>query len=529
MRRKTMPGTAGSGERTDESLADFHGAAGRDAAKRGLPAGAHPLRWIGRRVASSNNRVLLINTNRMQPVVAPIALDYLSTFLRNHGYDVALLDLALVQDDLKSVEEHLRGADPLAVGVTVRNTDDCYFASRDFFLPEVKRVVDSVKALTNAPIVLGGCGFSIMPAAVMDYCGCELGIRGDGEVSFLQLLKALRHDLDYESVSGLVYRQDGRWRMNPAADMPMERFPLQRRDLVNNARYLAEGGMGSIETKRGCDRKCIYCADPVTKGRVVRVRDPRGVVHEIEALLDQRVDVLHTCDSEFNLPPGHATAVCEEIVSRRLGRKVSWYAYMSPRPFTADFARLLKRAGCVGVNFGVDSGSDAMLKRLARDFTTQDILSTARICRDQGITFMFDLLLGGPGENRDTVVETVDLMRRADPDRVGAAVGIRMYPGTPLAHLVAAEGCLEQNSNLHGDVSDNPTFLRPVFYLSEELGSDAVQFITDLIGGDERFFTASSEAARENYNYNENQVLVEAIAEGYRGAYWDILRRLTLN
>ena len=477
-------------------------------------------------MASSNNRVVLINTNRMQPVVAPIALDYLSTFLRSHGYDVALLDLALVQDHLKSVKEHLKGADPLAIGVTVRNTDDCYFASRDFFLPEIKRVVDSIKERTNAPVVLGGCGFSIMPAAVLDYCGCELGIRGDGEVAFLQLLDALRHGSGYTSVPGLVYQVDGRWRINRTADMSMERFQPQRRDLVDNVRYLTEGGMGNIETKRGCDRKCVYCADPVTKGRVVRVRNPQGVVDEIEALLDQRVDVLHTCDSEFNLPPAHATAVCEQIARRNLGGKVRWYAYMSPKPFTADFASVLKRAGCVGINFGVDSGSDAMLKRLAKDFTTQDIVDTARICRDHEITFMFDLLLGGPGENRDTVAETVELMRRADPDRVGAAVGIRMYPGTPLARAVEAEGCLERNPNLHGEISDNSTFLRPVFYLSEELGPDAVQFITDLIGDDERFFTASSEATQENYNYNENQVLVEAIKKGCRGAYWDILRRL---
>ena len=474
----------------------------------------------------SNNRVFLVNTNRMRPVVAPIALDYLGTCLRDGGYEVALIDLALDQDRPASVEEHLRGPEPLAVGVTVRNTDDCYLGSRDFFLPEIRRVVDAIKERTNAPVVLGGCGFSIMPAAVLDYCGCDLGIRGDGEVAFLQLLDALRNNNSYMSVPGLVCRVDGRWHINPPADMAMERFKPQRRDLVDNVRYLVEGGMGNIETKRGCNRKCIYCADPVTKGRVVRVRNPQGVVDEIEALLARGVDVFHTCDSEFNLPPVHASAVCEEIASRNLGRKVRWYAYMSPKPFTAQFASLLKRAGCVGINFGVDSGSDAMLRRLARDFTPQDILDTARICRDYEIASMFDLLLGGPGENRETVAETVDLMRRAGPDRVGAAVGIRLYPGTPLARAVESEGSLEQNPHLHGEVSDNPAFLKPVFYLSEKLGPDAVRFIGDLIGDDERFFTASEEATQENYNYNENQVLVEAIRAGYRGAYWDILRRL---
>jgi len=69
-------------------------------------------------------------------------------------------------------------------------------------------------------------------------------------------------------------------------------------------------------------------------------------------------------------------------------------------------------------------------------------------------------------------------------------------------------------------------FLKPVFYLSEKLGENAVQFVGKLVQHDERFFVSVPEATRQNYNYNENQVLVEAIRKGYRGAFWDILRRL---
>ena len=475
---------------------------------------------------STSNTVFLVNTNRMRPVVAPIALDYLSGSLRERGYDVEVLDLALADDPLGTIEERLKGAEPLAVGITIRNTDDCYFASADFFLPEVKKIAELVKSRTGAPVILGGCAFSLMPVAILDYCGCALGIRGDGEIAFVQLLDALRHKTSYARVPGLVYRARKRWHENPAGNVPMERFPVQKRDAVDNPRYLAEGGMGNIETKRGCDRSCIYCADPVAKGRTVRVRDPRAVVDEIEILIKQGVDVLHTCDSEFNLPIEHATAVCEETVRRKLGTRLRWYAYMSPRPFTLAFASLLKRAGCAGINFGIDSGSDAMLKKLGRDFCAQDILDTAKICCTNGITFMFDLLIGGPGETKGTVAETIELMRRAQPDRVGTSVGVRVYPGTRLARIVESEGPRERNRSLHGQVSDNPNFLKPVFYLSAELGDDASQFVSDLVGNDERFFMPVPEATRKNYNYNENQVLVEAIKKGYRGAFWDILRRL---
>lgn len=190
-------------------------------------------------------------------------------------------------------------------------------------------------------------------------------------------MDALRQNTSYASVPGLVYRAGDRWCTSSPVNTPMGQLPASRRDAVDNQRYLAEGGMGNIETKRGCDRSCIYCADPVAKGRTVRVRDPRAVVDEIEVLMHQGVDVFHTCDSEFNLPIEHATAVCEETVRRKLGRRLRWYAYMSPKPFTPAFASLLKRAGCAGINFGVDSGSDAMLRRLGRDFSAEDILDTA--------------------------------------------------------------------------------------------------------------------------------------------------------
>jgi radical SAM superfamily enzyme YgiQ (UPF0313 family) len=477
-------------------------------------------------MASTSNAVFLVNTNRMRPVVAPIALDYLSSYLREHGYEAEVLDLALADDPFRTVAEGLKGAEPRAIGITVRNTDDCYFASGDFFLPEIKKIAEHIKERTSAPVVLGGCAFSLMPVAILDYCGCDLGIRGDGEFAFVQLLDALRDGASYTNVPGLVYRAGERWRVNPPGNASVEGLPVQKRDAVDNPRYLAEGGMGSIETKRGCDRACIYCADPVAKGRAIRARDPRAVVDEIEALLDRGVDVLHTCDSEFNLPIEHATAVCEEVVRRKMGGRFRWYAYMSPRPFSGAFASLLKRAGCVGINFGVDSGNDAMLKRLGRDFSAQDIFDTARICRETGITSMFDLLIGGPGETRETVAETIGLMRRAQPDRVGTAVGLRVYPETGLARIADSEGPRETNPSLHGAVSDNPDFLMPLFYLSPELGDSASQFVSDLIGEDERFFVSVPEATRKNYNYNENQVLVDAIRQGYRGAFWDILRRL---
>lgn len=119
------------------------------------------------------------------------------------------------------------------------------------------------------------------------------------------------------------------------------------------------------------------------------------------------------------------------------------------------------------------------------------------------------------------------MARACDPSCVGISLGVRIYPGTGMAALIARQGPMDQNPALWGHTADNESLLEPVFYLSPELGSpeEAAAFLADVIEGDRRFFFGGS-GDDADYDYDDNQVLVDAIADGARGAYWDILRRL---
>ncbi len=476
--------------------------------------------------------VLLVNTNLMKPAIAPIGLDYLTGALKSKGYQVDLLDLCFADDFRTAIDDYFRQNSPVVIGVTVRNTDDCYFQSGDFFLPKIKQITDYLKPKTDSPLVLGGVAFSIMPQQILSYCGVDLGIYGDGEVTFPELVKRIISGEDYSDLAGLVWRRRGKWQTNPPEYFKLDEILDPERNFVDNQRYFKEGGQGNIETKRGCNQKCIYCADPVSKGKKIRLRSAKKVVEEMKRLLDQGIDCFHTCDSEFNLPEEHARAVCEEMIHQRINQKVKWYTYCSPYPFSEELAKLMRRAGCVGIDFGVDSGSPKILKILKRNFGIEEIKSTAKLCHKYGIVFMYDLLLGGPGETRETVKETIDLMKRVSPDRgmhrsgayrVGVMLGVRVYPGTQLAgRVIGLQGDKGYRAGLYGYKGEK-NFLSPTFYLSPQLGQDIDGYVSDLIGKDERFFFSSKEGAVD-YNYNQNQILLEAIKQGYKGAYWDILR-----
>jgi len=472
----------------------------------------------------SDKSILLVNPNQMKPPVAPIALDYLASALKDAGYRVDLLDLCFSSDPFVDIQRYFASNSASIVAITLRNTDDTTFVTRDFFLPRIKKLAECLRECTDAPIVIGGSGFSVAPEAILEFCGLDLGVWGEGEYTLPLLADRITKGEDYRNVPGVVYRGKKGFHRNSPMYIDLAKMPMPRRDTVDNKRYYIEGGMGGVETKRGCPKKCIYCADPLGKGSKLRMRSPSSVADEIESLLYIGIEHIHICDSEFNYPYEHARSICREIIDRGLGSRLRWYAYCSPAPFDEELANLFLKAGCAGVNFGADSASDRILRTLGRDYTSEDVSRTADICHRSGLVFMYDLLLGGPGETRDSLRETIESMKRMSPHRVGASLGVRVYPKTSLAKIVLQQGPVETNPNLHGE--RDGAFLAPIFYLSAELGEDASQYLEGLIGGDERFMFMAGDTSNSNYNYNDNSILVDAIKSGYRGAFWDILRRL---
>jgi len=474
-----------------------------------------------------SKKILLVNPNIMKPVVTPVALDYLALALEENGFSPEVLDLAFSDDPRKEIEQWMGRGEYLLTAVTVRNIDDSYFASQDFCLERTKEIIDQIRERTETPILLGGVGFSIQPELTLAYSGVEMGVKGEGEWSLPQLAERLAKRKEFKNVWGLIFNEKESYRRIPVRYGPLQDLRLWRREALDNLRYLKEGGMVGFESKRGCDQKCTYCADPLSKGRIIRCRNPEDVAAELAHLYQMGVDHFHTCDSEFNIPESHAIEVCRQIVRKKLDRKIRWYAYATPTPFSEELAHWMEQAGCVGIDFGVDHGNDHMLKRLGRAHKAEDLEKTARLARKHGFSFMFDLLLGGPGETRETVQETLELMKRVSPDRVGISLGVRIYRGTALARkIIREEGFAEKNKNLQGVIRGNAGMLLPIFYLSSGLGEDVEGFIEKQIAADSRFLMGSRKNVERNYNYNENSRLMEAIKQGYRGAFWDILRRI---
>ena len=287
-------------------------------------------------------KAAFVNTNLMKPPVAPIGLEYVAEAVRASGHSVEVLDLCFEEHPESAVSRFFQGKRFDLVGLTLRNTDDCALATRVSFLDRFFSITSAVSACTDAVIVAGGAGYSVMPVQVLEKAGVCAGIWGPGEHAIPLLLERLKKKQEWNTVPNVASENGGRWRVMNKDEKEACPDIEFRRDLFDNRRYFREGGQAGFETKRGCSGRCIYCADPVSKGRVVRMRSPDSVASEIRSLLRQGIDVFHTCDSEFNIPPAHARAVCETLVETGLGERIRWYAYCAPAPFDSGLARLMR-------------------------------------------------------------------------------------------------------------------------------------------------------------------------------------------
>jgi hypothetical protein len=467
---------------------------------------------------SGTKPFVLVNCNVVRPPVSPVGLEYLGEALRDAGVAVEVVDLALIPDGLSALGKALSHLQPLAVGLSVRNTDDCSFASGHSFLPWIAEVVAETRRHTDAPVVLGGVGFSVTPQGVVGATGADMGIAGDGEMAAALLAERLHRGEEPWDTPGLVYRRGGRVVANTRCPTPLKLLPPPRRSLFDNHRYQEEGAIVGVETKRGCPKGCIYCADPVSRGRRLRLRPPGIVAAEFAYLVSSGVTWFHLCDAEFNSSLGHAKAVCRALIRAGLGERIRWYTYCSPLPWDDELLALMRRAGCAGINFGVDSFHNPQLRRLGREHRREDVAELVDGLRRTGLSFMFDLLVGAPGEDEASVRETVEEAQRLGLPLAGLAVGVRVYSDTPLSRLLARGGKRGLRPAHHGGLHE------PVFYISPALGKDALGLVQHLVRDDPRFLLLASPQDADGYNYAGDDRLQEAIRRGARGAYWDILR-----
>ena len=455
-------------------------------------------------------KVLLISVNNeVDPYpVAPLGILYIAGALQKKGHSVRIFDLCFVENEEKAIKDSIDGFSPDVIGISIRNIDNLTFNKSLFYLPRIRDIVSDIRKYTAAPVVAGGSGFSIFAGEVLDYLNLDFGIVGEGEEAFPQWLEALNNGGDFSTVPNLCYRTGNGLKVNVSRFCSFDFLP--DRSLLDNRQYLELGGMGNIQSKRGCPFSCAYCTYPGINGNRLRLRDPGDVAEEMREMVSRYgIDFAFFTDDIFNVPEEHASAICEEIIRGDI--RINWTCFATPKNMSRELARLMKEAGCRGVEFGSDACSEKTLKELNKHFTIDDIAFAAECCRSVDLPNAHYIIIGGPGENDSTLKETFTHFDKIRPTAVIALIGLRIYPNTLLQKRALADNIIEQDANL----------LEPVFYLTPERSADIL-------------FHEVSIHAKQRQNWIvpglhircDSKVLTMLRRMGKHGPLWDLL---TLN
>jgi radical SAM superfamily enzyme YgiQ (UPF0313 family) len=412
-------------------------------------------------------RVLLISLNieKLPDPVVPLGLAFLSSAVKSAGHEVQCLDLCFEEDIEAAVEAAVTRFAPEAFGLSLRNIDNVAYPQTVSYLPFYKKVVACCRGNSQAPIFLGGSGFTVMPEPVLHYLEADGGIVGEGEEAFAGLLDAMAGGFALSRGGFLKRGQNGSFR--PSCIRDLSSLPSPDWDCLDLARYFSRGGMGNLQTKRGCSFSCIYCTYPLIEGKTVRLRPAERVADEAEELIQRGVAHAFIVDNIFNFPEDHAREVCRALGKRELSLK--WSCYVHPAFFSRALAEEMREAGCTGVEFGTDSGAPDVLKRLKKNFTPADIRRATGVARQAGLEVCHSLSLGAPGETEETLRETFDLMEEVSPTAVIAMVGLRIFPKTELAQVAKEERILSPGQDL----------LEPAFYVAPGVKDRILDLVLD--------------------------------------------------
>jgi radical SAM superfamily enzyme YgiQ (UPF0313 family) len=409
--------------------------------------------------------ILLISANRnVLPLpVMPIGACMVAEAAERAGHDVRLLDLMFEREPVAAVEDAVVGFRPDVVGLSVRNIDNNDMRDPVFFLADLPLMVNTVREHTGAPIILGGAALGVMPEAILRHTGVSCGVIGDGEIVFPLLLERIAEGEPFGDVPGIAYLDHDGFNATRCIDAVAGAAcgaPAYGR-WVDIAAYRSQLATVPVQTKLGCPFRCVYCTYRKIDGTDQRLADPGSIAGAVRQLAASGLRDIEFVDSVFNAPREHALDVCEAL--SRTGHQARLQSLeLNPRSFDDELVAAMKRAGFVGMGLTAESAADRVLEGLGKGFTSREVHHAAEVVKRGGIPCAWIFLLGGPGETRETVRETLRFAERNVRSRDVAFfnVGIRIYPGTELESIARREGVLTVPPE---------AMLRPVFYVAPEV------------------------------------------------------------
>jgi radical SAM superfamily enzyme YgiQ (UPF0313 family) len=361
---------------------------------------------------------------------------------------VDLFDFLQKGCSYEAVKERVKEVQPDLVGLSLRNIDNVNSVNEHRYIESVQHIVDVIRSVACVPIVLGGSAFSIMPEEMLAKVKADYGVVGEGEVLMCQLAKNIAEkNPPAEQI------------LRAPQELEKEDIPSAYYDPKMVEYYMNHGKTISIQTKRGCNKHCIYCSYPFLEGRNLRLRTATSVVDDMQRLIAQHSDgYIFFVDSVFNDSFGHYRKIIYEMHRRKI--QIPWTAFFTPGGELDDeIVALMKETGLDAAEIGADASTDITLKGIGKDFSWNDVIQCNELFLRHKITTAHYYMFGGPGETPETVLQGIKNVRHLNQTANFMFMGIRILPGTALMQQAQKEGIITHSTDM----------IDPIYYIAKGL------------------------------------------------------------
>ncbi len=345
----------------------------------------------------------------------PIGVYFVAAVLREQNHDVEILnwhDMRHREEDIVAMLEEKK---PDVIGFSIVH------ANR-WGAIDIARLAK--KILPGVTIVFGGIGATFLWRHLLKHFPeIDYIVLGEGEHSFPRLVSSLENgdEPSVRDIRGIAYRKGSQLLSTGSPDLlpDLDDLPMPSRYFVYQ----------HVTSSRGCPSACTFCGSPRFWGRRVRFHSPDYFVRQLEQLHQKGVSFFYVSDDTFTMRGDRVIEICRMIIEK--GLPITWYAISRVNFVSEEMLYWMRRAGCIQISFGVESGSEKIRKALNKNITTEDIRKAFALTRKYGILPRAYFIYGNPGETPETIRQTIDLMKEIKPLSAIFYI-LDIFPGTAL-------------------------------------------------------------------------------------------------
>ncbi len=371
---------------------------------------------------------------KVGPKSEPLSLLYIATFLNQKGHKAEVLDCEAEGISFENLEVHIRNGQYDVVGVAMLTA--MYSQSL-----EVCKIAKKVNP--DIKVLVGGSHPSLRPKETAAEEFVDVAAVGEAELTFLELLNAFENNQPLKNIQGIAYKEKGKVIQTPEREkiQDLDFFPIPDRDLINmknyrpSASYYKQLPAYTMMTTRGCPYRCTFCATAKTGYRMHSVE---RVVEEMKILVEKYgAKEILIRDDTFTLNRKRTIELCNAIINS--GLKVRWDCITRANLVDDDLLKKMKEAGCWGMHFGVEGGTQKSIDTVKKDTTIEVIKTAFQLCRKNKIETRAYMMLGLPNSTTEDDLATINFAKELNPDWAQFTI-CTPYPGTQMYDTALASG-----------------------------------------------------------------------------------------